>query len=251
MIVENSKFAERPIRIVLVGTSHPGNVGAVARAMKTMCLSQLVLVRPRQFPHADATAMASGADDVLMNARLCDSLEDAVADCSLCFGASARLRSLPWPLESPRAAARKILNESASHPVALVFGRERSGLTNDELALCHALVHIPANPDYSSLNLAMAVQILCYELLMLSRDSVAATTMTQPAEAPANAEQMNYFYQHLQKVMISTEFLDPDAPRHLMRRIRRIFGRARPDQTELNILRGILSAVEKHGNKSE
>lgn len=236
-----------PLRIVLVETSHPGNIGAVARAMKTMSLATLRLVTPKSFPHKDATAMASGADDLLDRAVVCDTLEDAVADCGLVLGASARLRSLRWPQMNPREAADRALAEVVHHPVALVFGRERTGLTNDELALCHALVHIPANPEYSSLNLAMAVQVLCYELNMgrQPRDS------DQQDEAPdyATAQEMNFFYTHLEQVMIDTGFLDPAAPRHLMKRLRRLYGRARPDKQELNILRGILSAVDDYGKQ--
>lgn len=237
-----------PVRIVLVEPSHPGNIGAAARAMKTMCQTQLVLVNPRCFPHADATAMASGADDLLMQATVCSSLKEALGDCGLCLGASARIRSLSWPTENPRDAAKKVSEECRRHPVALVFGRERSGLTNEELALCHALVHIPANPQYSSLNLAMAVQVMCYELLMSSNDDNSAADGVSADFA--SAREMNYFYEHLQKVMISTQFLDPAAPRHLMRRLRRLFARARPDKTEINILRGLLSAVEKYGDKT-
>ncbi len=242
-------LAALPVRVVLVGTSHPGNIGAVARAMKTMHLSTLRLVTPKVFPHADATAMASGADDLLARAVVCGTLEEAVADCGLILGASARLRSLQWPQMEPREAAAKAVTEAQTHPVALVFGRERTGLTNEELALCHALVHIPANPEYSSLNLAMSVQVMTYELLMSSRAPVAESETVN--QDHATAEEMNYFYTHLQQVMIDTGFLDPAAPKHLMKRLRRLFGRARPDRQELNILRGILTAVDKHGNKSQ
>ena len=232
-----------PIRIVLVGTTHPGNIGASARAMKTMGLSQLYLVDPRHFPHADATAMASGADDLLANATVTATLEEAIADCGYCLGASARMRSLPWPVELPAQAARKARAEAQQHPVALIFGRERTGLTNDELALCHCLVNIPANPDYQSLNLAMAVQVLCYELLMSTTPELSEFT---EGERVATSIEMEHFYTHLQQVMIDTDFLDPSAPKHLMRRLRRLFGRARPNINELNILRGILKAVEPH-----
>ena len=240
-------LAKLPIRIVLVRTSHPGNIGAVARAMKTMHLSTLRLVTPRLFPHADATAMASGADDVLAEAEVCDSLTEAVADCGLILGASARLRSLSWPQTDPREAAGRVLGEAVNHPVALVFGHERTGLTNEELALCHALVHIPANPDFSSLNLAMSVQVLTYELLMSSQGPVPVGESVD--QDHATAEEMNYFYTHLEQVMIDSGFLNPEAPKHLMKRLRRLFGRARPDRQELNILRGILTAVDKDGNK--
>jgi len=248
----STTLANLPVRIVLVGTSHPGNIGAVARAMKTMHVSTLRLVTPKLFPHAEATAMASGADDLLAQATVCATLEEAVADCGLILGASARLRSLRLPQMEPREAAGSALVEAHKHPVAFVFGRERTGLTNEELSLCHTLVHIPANPEYSSLNLAMSVQVMCYELLMSSRGPTDVTVVEEASEY-ATAEEMNYFYTHLQQVMIDTGFLDPAAPKHLMKRLRRLFGRARPDKQELNILRGILSAVneygDKHGNK--
>ena len=154
------------IRIVLVHTSHPGNIGATARAMKNMRLEQLVLVQPAQFPSAEATARASGADDLLARARCCATLDEAVADCALVIGASARLRSVRWQEFDPRACAQEVLQASAHAPVALVFGREQSGLTNEELERCHALVHIPSNPEYASLNLAQAVQVLAYEVHM-------------------------------------------------------------------------------------
>lgn len=240
------ELSDLPLHIVLVGTSHPGNIGAVARAMKTMCVGSLRLVSPKVFPHADATAMASGADDLLSRAVQYPTLEDAVADCGLVLGASARLRSLKWPQMNPREAAERALSESAHHAVALVFGRERTGLTNEELALCHALVHIPANPEYSSLNLAMAVQVLTYELHMATQ-STGAHTPDGDLPDYATAEEMNFFYDHLEQVMVSTGFLDPSAPRHLMKRLRRLYGRARPDKQELNILRGILSAVDDYG----
>ncbi|MFK8030730.1 MAG: tRNA (cytosine(32)/uridine(32)-2'-O)-methyltransferase TrmJ [Gammaproteobacteria bacterium] len=243
----SSDLNHLPIRVVLVGTSHPGNIGAVARAMKTMHLTDLRLVTPRMFPHAESTAMASGADDVLADARVCDTLEEAVADCGLVLGASARLRSLRWPQMDPRESAAKTLFEAREHPVALVFGRERTGLTNDELARCHALVCIPSNPDYGSLNLAMSVQVLCYELIMSSRNP--AEEPAQEVRERATNEEMDYFYTHLERVMINTGFLDPAAPRRLMSRLRRLFGRARPDHQEVNILRGILAAVENYGDK--
>jgi len=244
-----------PWRIVLVETSHPGNIGAAARAMKTMALDSLYLVRPKKFPHADATAMASGADDLLTQAHRVESLEEAVADCGLVLGTSARLRTLRWPQMGPRQAAERAVQESDQHPVALVFGRERTGLTNEELALCHALVHVPANPHYSSLNLAMSVQILSYEL-MRARQVESTDRSGREAELRtgsddlARSEEMEYFYTHLRQVMIDTGFLDPQVPKHLMRRLRRLFGRARVERQELNILRGILAAVDKYGDKS-
>ena len=230
------------IRIVLVQTSHPGNIGAAARAMKNMCLEQLVLVQPAQFPSAEATARASGADDLLARARCCDSLGEAVADCGFVIGASARLRSLPWPELDPRACAERALTESADAPVALVFGREQSGLTNEELERCHALVHIPSNPDYSSLNLAQAVQVITYELHMAHL--AGQWTGSPPEFPPCTGEAMERFYMHLEQTLIELEFLDPAKPGQLMRRLRRLFQRARPDTNEMNILRGILGAAQ-------
>lgn len=229
------------IRIVLVGTTHPGNIGATARAMKTMGLSELCLVSPKLYPCAEATARASGADDVLAGARVCQSLDEAIASCSLVFGASARLRSLPWPQLDARASAQQLVMEAAQAPVALLFGRESSGLTNEELERCHCLVTIPADPQYSSLNLAAAVQVLCYEILMAA---MAAPQMHQP-DAPrlATASEMEHFYAHLEQVLLASGFLNPENPKKLMRRLRRLFNRARPDKIERNILHGILRAL--------
>jgi TrmH family RNA methyltransferase len=239
------------VRIVLVETSHPGNIGAAARAMKTMGLRSLWLVRPAQFPHADATARASGADDVLAEARVCASLGEALVECRVVAGASARQRRLAWPQADPREAAPRLLSEAGAGPVALVFGRESSGLTNEELAHCHLLVHIPSDPDYSSLNLAAAVQVVSYELALAARPGLrsgAAVEADRPV--PADAEQMARFYEHLERVLIELEFLDPQHPKHLMRRLKRLFNRARPDETEMNVLRGILTAVQRHRRSS-
>jgi TrmH family RNA methyltransferase len=230
-----------PVRIVLVETTHPGNIGAAARAMKNMSLDRLWLVNPETFPHAEATARASGAADVLHGARVCETLDEALAGCGFVAGASARPRSLPWPLLEPRDCGRRIVEECASGEVALVFGREKSGLRNDELQRCHAVVQIPTNPDYSSLNLAMAVQVLSYEIMLARR---AGRGPAAPRETPlATADELELFYDHLQRVLIQTAFLNPENPRHLMLRIRRLFARAEPDSNEIAILRGILSAV--------
>lgn len=230
------------IRIVLVHTSHPGNIGAAARAMKNMCLDALVLVQPAQFPSAEATARASGADDLLARARCCATLDEALADCAFVVGASARLRSVRWPEFEPRAAAQEILRASSAAPVAVVFGCEQSGLSNEELERCHALVHIPSNPDYASLNLAQAVQVLVYEIHMAH---LAGGWQAPPPEFPAcSAADMERFYAHLEQTMIDLEFLDPQRPGQLLRRLRRLFQRARPDTNEMNILRGILSSAQ-------
>lgn len=232
------------IQIVLVNTSHPGNIGGVARAMKNMCLENLRLVDPVLYPHAQATARASGADDVLQKVQVFSTLADALKDCSLVLGASARLRRLAWPELDPRQCASESLQRAgAGETVAIVFGRENSGLTNEELELCHYLVHIPSNPEYSSLNLAAAVQVIAYELQMASREP--PQVMDNEAAA-ASSEQMELFYEHLFHVISEIGFLSQDHPRKMMRRLRRLFNRAQLDVVELNIMRGILSTVQKN-----
>lgn len=237
-----------PIRIVLIETSHPGNIGATGRAMKNMSLEQLYLVRPHHFPHADATARAAGADNLLSSAVVCDTLEEAVAGCSLVFGASARIRSLRWPQVDARECGSLAVEHSRQGgEVALVFGRERSGLTNQELALCNYLTHIPSNEAFSSLNVAAAVQLLCYEVMMATRgDQVEqVVTPTDPEEAPARSGELEGLYQHLEKTLIEVGFLYPDNPGQLMRRLRRLYNRAALNHKEVNILRGMLTAIEK------
>jgi tRNA (cytidine32/uridine32-2'-O)-methyltransferase len=231
------------IRIVLVNTSHPGNIGSVARAMKTMGLSELYLVDPHFFPHAKATELASNAADVLDAAVVVPDLDAAVKDCGLVVGTSTRTRKIPWPILNPRELAEKVRVEAANVKVAVLFGREQSGLTNEELHRCHLHIQIPTNEEYSSLNIAAAVQVIAYELRMASLGG-APTTEEWDFEW-ANAEQMESFYEHLEKVLVAIEFLNPEVPRQLMTRLRRLFYRARPDVMEMNILRGILGAVEK------
>ncbi|MBD3619647.1 MAG: tRNA (cytosine(32)/uridine(32)-2'-O)-methyltransferase TrmJ [Chromatiales bacterium] len=242
------------IRIVLVETSHPGNIGATARAMKTMGLSQLCLVSPGDYPCAEATARASGADDVLAAARVVDSLEEALAGCRLVIASSARLRTRRWPQLGTREAATQAMTEAGQGEVALVFGRERTGLTNDELDHAHYLVTIPANPDYSSLNLAAAVQVLAYELRMahlaLTDQMPVVLESDEPGEEPASAEDVERFFVHLQETLVALDFLDPENPRHLMRRLRRLFNRVRLSDNEINILRGILTAASRKPHKS-
>jgi tRNA (cytidine32/uridine32-2'-O)-methyltransferase len=231
------------IRIVLVNTTHPGNIGSVARAMKTMGLSELYLVDPLSFPHPKANELASHAADVLATAVVVKTLQEAVADCELVVGTSTRSRAIPWPLLTPREFAEKARTEKTSSKIAVVFGREQSGLSNDELHSCHFHIQIPSNPEYNSLNLAAAVQIIAYELRLASLAEKSASTEWDYAWA--TAEQMESFYEHLRLVLIELDFLKPTAPRQLMTRLRRLFYRARLDVMEVNILRGILGAVEK------
>ncbi|GMW06990.1 MAG: RNA methyltransferase [Gammaproteobacteria bacterium] len=228
------------IRFVLFEPSHPGNIGAVARAMKTMGLSDLVLVNPADCDGPEASARASGAIDVLQSAQRVACLADAVRDCGLVVGASARHRRLGMPEMAPRECAEALLRAREGGPVAVVFGPERAGLSNAELDLCNAIVFIPANPAYSSLNLAAAAQVIAWEIRCAQGIKVEAPPPESPA---ATVEDMDLFYEHLQRVLESSGFLDPGNPRNLMRRLRRLFNRARLDQNELNILRGILAAV--------
>jgi TrmH family RNA methyltransferase len=231
------------IRIVLVRTSHPGNVGAAARAMKAMGLARLVLVAPERFPAPEATALACGADDVLTGARVVDRLDSAIAQCTLVVAASARQRGIPWPVWSPAACAAQVLERARSSQAALVFGPEDAGLTNVELERCHALVKIPTEPDFSSLNLAQAVLVMAYEMRRAATAPPAAFTLAADAP-PATAEQLEQLYAHLEQAMIDVGFHDPAKPRRLMRRLRRLIGRCALDQHELQILRGFLAAVQ-------
>jgi TrmH family RNA methyltransferase len=235
------------IRFVLCETSHPGNIGAAARAIKTMGFDELVLVNPADFPSPEARARSSGAIDVLAAARVVGSLEEAVAGCGLVVGASARRRSLQWPEFNPREFAQRAVEVAASKPVAIVFGTERSGLANEQMDKCNALVYIPANPDYSSLNLAAAVQLLAYELRFAQGEFVRPKPRDCP---PASADDMELFYEHLDRVMVASGFLKPDNPRHLMRKLRRLFNRSEVDEHELQILRGFLASVEPAAEQS-
>ena len=230
-------------RIVLVNTSHPGNIGSAARAMKTMGLSELYLVAPEQFPHPKAEEMASGAQDILEQAVIVETLEQAVADCTLVVGTSARSRRVPWPMISPRTLALKIRDEAPNSQSAIIFGREQSGLSNEELQQCHWHVQIPANPVYSSLNIAMAVQVMAYELRVASLDS--EVTLDEWDYRLANADEMEKYFNHLQEVLVQVDFLKMNAPRKLMTRLRRLYLRTRPDVMEMNILRGMLTAVQE------
>ncbi len=231
------------IRIVLVGTSHPGNIGSTARAMKVMGLSKLVLVAPEaQFPSSRATALATSADDLLQSAVVVDHLIEAINGCGLVLGTTARPRSLPLPVLDPRTAGLRTLTEASQHEVAVVFGRESSGLTNEETRLCHHIINIPTSQEYHSLNLAQAVQVVCYELHMAALGEMPGE-VAPPDWQPEPPERVEFYYQRLEHVLKTIGFLNPDQPKRLMQRLRRLYQRARPDENELNILNGILSAT--------
>lgn len=232
------------IHVVLVRPTHAGNIGACARAMKTMGLESLRLVRPCPAVDAQSRAMAAGADDVLDRAVMHDTLDEAIRDCGYVLGTSARDRRFGWPVFAPRGGAAVLLEKAAVQPVALLFGQERTGLTNDELDRCHVLVTIPTNPDFSSLNIASALQIMAYEIHSVASDGRSAQAPA-PAHTPVAHEEMHQFYRHLQQVMTETGFLNPAKPRLLMRRLVRLFNRAQPDSNEINILRGILTSVQR------
>lgn len=239
------------VKVVLVGTTHSGNIGSAARAMKVMGLSQMVLVDPQCQVDAQAIALAAGASEIALNAQIYPTLEAAVADCGLVVGTSARSRTLEWPMLEPRECGEKLISEANQHSVAMVFGRERTGLTNDELQLCHYHVCVPANPEYSSLNLAMAVQLLSYEVRMaylaLQQSSQSSTLQE---EYPRHQE-LERFYAHLEQVIMQTEFISAQQPGQVMNKPRRMFTRARPEAQEINILRGILTSVQKSISRKE
>lgn len=244
---------QQPIRVVLVRPSHPGNVGGVARAMKNMGLGQLWLVAPSSYPSPEAEARAADAADVLARATVCAQLDEAIGSCHFIVGTTARSRRIEWPALNPPDAAVRLLQEAERGPVAVLFGHERTGLTNAELDRCHALVSIPANPEYPSLNLACAVQILAYEIYRLGSAGLSAAASQEP---PATEEELAHFYRHLETVLLKIGFLDPANPRLLMRRLRRLFNRPQLDRNEVNILRGVLTSVEratdvaKHGDSA-
>ena len=235
------------IRVVLVETFHPGNIGSVARAMKTMGLHDLVLVSPRVFPSETATRLAVGAADILESARVVESLAEAIADCRLTVAASARRRGHEWPLLDAAGCGRQMVAEARQAPAALVFGPERMGLSNEQLQSCTHRVEIAANPEYSSLNLAAAVQILTYEIRQahLALEGKGSGDATGELPEYPSSEAMEHFYAHLEQTLRDTGFLIRQHPGELMVRLRRLFNRARPEAMELNILRGILSSVQK------
>lgn len=241
------------IRIVLVNTTHPGNIGGVARAMKNMGLADLSLVAPRIFPSRDADARAAGASDILQAATVVETLTEAIADAHLIVGASARGRNIPWPVMDPHELAGVVASVRNDQKVAIVFGREDRGLTNDELQLCHHHVHIPSVEGFSSLNLAAAVQVIAYELRMaqLKKDEAkiqAPQWGTSWDIELSEHKELELLFEHLEKVLIEIDFLDPGNPRQLMPRLRRLFQRAIPDKVEVNVLRGILSHIQKNNN---
>ena len=241
------------VRIVLVETTHPGNIGAAARAMKNMGVTELVLVNPLDFPNEKAIFRSASAEDVVRSARVVATVEEAVADCQLIIGTSARNRRIPWPMLTPRSCGEKVSQAAArNEKVALMFGRESRGLKNEELQKCHFHVNIPTGKAYSSLNLAMAVQVICYEVLQAN---LADSSPEDPAEdaawdmPPADAAAVEHFFEHLESTLIQVGFHDPDNPRQLLTRLRRLFNRIQPDQMEINILRGFLSAINKLDKK--
>lgn len=244
-----------PIRIVLVETSHPGNIGAVARALRNMELEQLVLVRPKLFPHPEASARASSAEQLLASARVEDDLASALEGCGLVLATTSRERDQNFRVIDVRDGARRAVAESALAPVAIMFGSERTGLTNEELRYAHALLRIPANPAYASLNIAMAVQIVAYEILRarLEVDTAALGEDSEPARITplATPAELDHMYQHLTSVLEEIEFHDrTQSGGHLMRRLRRLLQRAEPDANEVAILRGILTAVQQRRRRA-
>ncbi|WP_295007568.1 RNA methyltransferase [uncultured Dechloromonas sp.] len=242
------------IRVVLCRPSHPGNIGAAARAMKTMGLSRLYLVEPKQFPDPEADTRATGAVDVLANARVVGSLGEALAGASFAVALSARQRDIGPVLGAPRETVARLMAEAAEGEVALVFGNETVGLSNEEILHCQAAVTIPTNPDFSSLNLGSAVQVLCYECRMtaFAGQPPAAQVATPFASPAATNDEVEGLYAHLEHVMTETGFFNPEQPGRLLPKLRRLFGRVRLERDEINILRGILASTQVrtgHGRK--
>ena len=250
------------VRIVMVNTTLPANIGSALRAMKTMGLSKLVLVAPKTYPHPDIDALAAGATDLIEQIEIVETLADAIKDCHLVFGTSARSRTIPWPLLDARPAAEKSISAVVNdqQDVAVVFGREDRGLTNEELALANYHVTIPVNTDYGVLNVAQAIQVICYEMRMAtlavveSGEDEAATMLVTDTESMqwdeplVTHEQMEQFYPHIEKMLAEIEFLDPKNPRLLPLRLRRLFGRIQLDRMEYHLLRGIFSRVQALNN---
>ena len=231
------------VRVILSSPSHPGNIGAVARAMKTMGLGSLYLVNPKSFPDKEAERRSAGAWDVLNSTKVCRNLNEALSGTTLAAAVTARQRNLSLDVFDPRQGAQKILNQADKSPVALVFGTETSGLTSEEISKCQFMVHIPANPEYSSLNLASAVQVMTYELRMALPNTEEYPTST--LGELASHDEIELFYGHFENTMINSGFLDPKNPKHLMKRIRRLYSRTNLEKKEIKILRGILTSLEK------
>lgn len=250
------------VRIVMVNTTLPANIGSALRAMKTMGLSKLVLVAPKTYPHPDINALAAGAADLIDQIEIVARLEDAIQDCQLVFGTSARSRTIPWPLLDARPAAEKSLHAvvKQQQEIAIVFGREDRGLTNEELAMANYHVTIPVNDDYGVLNVAQAIQVICYEMRMAAlqlieqpQDTQATMQVTdsqsmQWDEPLVTHDQMQQFYPHLEKMLAEIEFMDPKNPRLLPLRLRRLFGRIQLDTMEYHLLRGIFTRVQAMNN---
>jgi tRNA (cytidine32/uridine32-2'-O)-methyltransferase len=230
------------IRIVMVETTHPGNIGAAARAMKTMGQNRLYLVNPKVFPSADVTARAAGADDLLANATVCPTLDKAIKDCVLVIATTARERKIPWPVCGPRECVKKLATSAKTGDIAILFGRESSGLNNQELEYCNLVMQIPTIPGFSSLNVAAAIQVFCYEIIQFCDSK---TVLRHKNDTPlATTDQMCKFYEHLEEYMIDIGFIDPGKPRQSLRRFKRLFNRAQLDQDEVNMLRGFLVASQ-------
>lgn len=241
------------IKIVLVEPSHPGNIGAAARAAKTMCIENLTLVNPAEFPSGQARARATGALNVLEQAEVCDSLNEAIADCTFVVGSSARTRGLQCPDITPKDLGVRVWEEVDKGNVAIVFGRESSGLSNEELDQCHFLTTIPANWEFSSLNIASAVQVICYEIYQANLNKHNYENNTEffnEEDKLATVDEVEQLIEHMQQVLQEIEFFDPKQPKLLMRRLRQLYCRARLTQVETNILRGILSATQKYQRNS-
>lgn len=236
------------IKIILVETTHPGNIGAAARAMKNMCLENMVLVNPQCPVGQIAFARSSGAHSVLDNMQRFDTLQEAVADCHVVFGTSARIRSMPMPFVSPEQACDEINNKEADNKIAIVFGREHSGLTNEEMDCCHYALTIPTNEQFSSLNIAAAIQVVCYELLKNSLDNSEQEIHDETERAPMS--EVHALVDHLEKTLIDIDFLDPNNPKLLMKRLTQLSMRQQLTQNEVSIFRGVLTAINKQVRNS-
>lgn len=236
------------IRIILVNTSHPGNIGSTARAMKTMGLSELYLVSPKLFPHVTATELSAGAEDILEKATIVQSIPEAIKGCHCVIGTSARVREISLPIQNPRECGQQVMQMAMNNnPVAIIFGREQTGLTNDEILHCHQQVFIPTNPDYRALNLASAVQVICYEIRMALQEE--NPNFDRPECELAEAYEVELLYQQMEETLIQLDFLNPKNPRRLMPRLRRLFNRIHLEKMEVNILRGIIASIKNLTSK--